>query len=100
MLRVGRQQVKQIPTPPQLCYYKQLIVHTKHIKQPNDIIMPPQFPQYIDLLLQLGDVLWVITEHDAFAGEFFTLSRFIRVVSLCFATGGNADLPIGSLSNN
>lgn len=100
MLRMRRQQVEKIPTPPQLRYYKQLIIHTKHIKQPNDIVMSPQFPQYVHLLLKLGNVLWIIAQHDAFAREFLALALGgVGLVAFRLAAGGDADLTVGSLAD-
>ena len=51
MFGVCSQQVKQISPPSQLGYYEKFIVHTKHIIQPNDIVMSPQLSQHIHLLL-------------------------------------------------
>lgn len=100
MLRMSRQQMKQIPPSPQLRYYKQLIIHAKHIIQPNHIIMPPQLPQHIHLLLQFGNVLGIIPQHDAFAREFLPLARFAAGVSLRLSAGGDANLPVGAFAND
>mmetsp|Transcript_13059 Transcript_13059/g.23986 ORF Transcript_13059/g.23986 Transcript_13059/m.23986 type:complete len:240 (+) Transcript_13059:955-1674(+) len=100
MLRMRRQQVEQISTPPQLRYYKQLIIYTKNIEEPNHIIMPPQLPQHIHLLLQLGNILRIIPQHYAFASKLLALARLVGMVSLGLAAGGYADLSIGPLAND
>lgn len=65
--------------------------------------MTSKFPQDIDLLLELGDVLGVVSEHDTLAGKLFPLSAAVAAgteMSLGFTPGSNADLSVGSLSND
>lgn len=100
MLRMRSQQMEQISPPSQLRYYKQFIIHTKDIIQPNNIIVPPQFSQYIHLFLEFGNVLRVIPEHYAFASEFLSFPGFVGGVSLGFASGGDADLSVGAFADD
>ena len=92
--------MKQVTATTQLRYYKELVVDTKDVIKPNDVIMSPKLTQDIDLLLQLGDVLGVIAQHDAFAGELFPFTRATILMSFWFTPRGNTDLTVGSLSNN
>lgn len=103
MLGMGREQMEQVPSTSQFRYYKQLIVDTKDIVQTNDIVMSPQFAQDIDFFLQLGNVLWIIAQHDTLAGKLFSFSRAMGRgigVSFWFTSRGNADLSVGALSND
>lgn len=101
MLGVGGEEVKQIPAPSKLCYYEQLIVHTKDVVQTNDIVVSPKFPENINFLLELGNVLGVVSEHDTLAGKLFSLTASIGAqMPLGLSPGGNADLSVGSLSND
>ena len=100
MLGMSCQQVKQISPSPQLRYYKQLIVHTKHIVQPDNIIMPPQLPQHVDLLLQFGNVLGIIPQHDTFTRKLLSLAGLTAGMPLGFPPRCNADLSIGSFPND
>lgn len=101
MLGMSRQQVKQVTATSQLGYYKQLIVDAKDIVQSNDIVMSSQLSQDIDFLLQLGNVLGVIPQHDTLAGKLFPFARSVAGrVSLRFAPGGNADLSVTALAND
>jgi hypothetical protein len=51
MLWMRSEQVEQVPATSQFGYYKQLVVDTKDIVEPNDVFMSPQFTQDIDFLL-------------------------------------------------
>lgn len=99
---MGREEVEQIPASSQLRYYKELVVDTKDVVQSNDIVVAPQFPEDVDFLLQLGDVLGVVPEHDALAGKLLSLSgpSASRHVSLGLSAGGDADLSVGSFPND
>ena len=101
MLGMRRQQVKQVATTSQLGYYKEFIVDTKDVVQSNDIVVPAKFAQDIDFLLQLGNVLGVVAEHDTLAGKLFPLAGPVGgLVSLRFAAGRNADLSVAALAND
>lgn len=103
VLRMGRQQVEQITSSSELRYYEKLIVNTKDIVQPNHIVVATEFTKNIYLLLQLGNVLRIIPEHDTLAGKLLSLSRTSgtsRHVPLRFSTRRDADLSIGSLPDD
>ena len=100
---MGGEQVEQVTPSSQLRYYKELIIDTKDVVESNDIVVAPQFAQDIHLLLQLGNVLWVVSQHDALAGKFLSLSRPMSSrghVSLGFSARSNANLAVGPLSND
>mmetsp|Transcript_8249 Transcript_8249/g.20302 ORF Transcript_8249/g.20302 Transcript_8249/m.20302 type:complete len:289 (-) Transcript_8249:526-1392(-) len=101
VLGVGGEEVKEISAPSQLRYYKELVVHTKDIVQTNDVVVSPELPENIDFLLELGNVLWVVPEHDALAGKLFSLPASVGTqMPLGLSPGGNADLSIGTFSND
>jgi hypothetical protein len=60
MFGMSGEQVEQVTSSPQLCYYEKLIVHTEDIVQPNDIVMPSKFSQDVNFLLKFGNVLGIV----------------------------------------
>ena len=100
MFGMSRQQVKQVTTASQLCYYKEFIVDAKNVVQTNDVVVSSQLAQDIDFFLQLGNVLWIVAKHDALAGKLFPLSRSTGLVSFRFTPGRDADLTVGALAND
>lgn len=108
MLGVGRKEVKKVTTTSQLGYYEEFIVDAKNVVKANDIVVATQFAQDVNLLLQLGNVLGVVPEHDALAGKLFSLPRSpaatvgrpAGIVALGLTTGRNADLTVGTLTND
>ncbi len=98
---MGSQQMEQIPASSQFGNNEQFIIHAKDIKQSNDIVMSAQFSQHVDLLLQFGNVLGIIPQHDAFAGEFFAFpGPGCGMMSLGLAAAGYTDLSVGSFSDD
>mmetsp|Transcript_4416 Transcript_4416/g.9237 ORF Transcript_4416/g.9237 Transcript_4416/m.9237 type:complete len:277 (-) Transcript_4416:614-1444(-) len=101
VLGVGGEEVKEIPAPSQLRYYKELVVHTKDVVQTDDVVVSPELPENIDFLLELGNVLWVVPEHDALAGKLFSLPASVGTqMPLGLSPGGDADLSVGTFSND
>jgi len=101
MFGMSRQQVKQVTTASQFGYYKEFVVDTKDIVQTNDIVMSTKLAQDIDFFLQLGNVLWIIAEHDTLARKLFSFATARGgCVSFGFPATGNADLSVRALSND
>ncbi|KAL7511111.1 hypothetical protein ACHAXN_008809 [Cyclotella atomus] len=55
---------------------------------------------HIDLFLELGNVFGIISQHDAFTGEFFAFAGFAGGVSFGLASGGDADLAVGAFADD
>ena len=79
MLRMGRQQVEQIATTTQFRNDKQFVIHTKDIVQSNNVVVPSKLSQHIYFLLQLANVLVIITQQDALAGKLFALTAAVHM---------------------
>mmetsp|Transcript_38344 Transcript_38344/g.114796 ORF Transcript_38344/g.114796 Transcript_38344/m.114796 type:complete len:207 (+) Transcript_38344:804-1424(+) len=110
--------MEQVATPPQLSDDKKLIVDAEHVIEPNDILVSPQFPQDVHLLLELRDVLRVVPKDNTLAGKLLAFARAATTiaatpsstslprptatagVALGLAAGGNAYLAIGPLPND
>ena len=91
--------MEQIPTTAQFGYYKELVVDTENVVEPNDVLVAPQLAQHVDFFLELGDILGVVAEHDTLAGKLFALAIACGV-AFGFPSARNTHLSITALANH
>lgn len=94
--------MEQVTPSSQLRYYKEFIVDTKDIVQPNHVVVASQFAKNVNFFLELGNVLGVVSEHDTLARKFlsFSGSPASRHVPLGFSAGRDAHLAVGTFSDH
>jgi hypothetical protein len=97
---MSRQQMEQITAPPELGDNEKLVVDAEDVVEPNDVLVPAQLSQHIDLFLQLGNVLRIAPEQDAFAGKLFPLPGSSARVTLRLTARSDADLPVRPFPND
>jgi hypothetical protein len=52
--------VEQVSTPTEFSDYKEFVVYTEDIVEPDNVIMPTEFTKHVDLFLKFRDVLRIV----------------------------------------
>lgn len=53
--------MEQVSSPSKFRYYEKFIIDAKDVVKPNDIVMSSQLSQHVNLLLQLRNVLGIVS---------------------------------------